>query len=146
MAFIRRIRFFVSWLIFEYFMKQESADKKADKIIKAITKYNDDHKEPRCKYCGHNKLFSKVSFVSGLLASTLEYFYECCSCGNQQPTNGSSYRYTVSSLKQERIINDGGNFRYYIIAPDFVTCLLYLFCLLMAAIFVYCCFGMFFGI
>ena len=117
MGIIKKVRSFVSWLLFERLMGKESAETVAKRIIAEVNDYNRRHRDPKCQHCGAGTFISKLSGSDGLFSS-VKHFYECTACGNQQRSNGSSFKYDVRELRKCRIIKDGDSYRYYVIGSD----------------------------
>ena len=116
MGIFRKMRFFVSWLIFEKILKWEPVDVVVAEITNEVRKYNEIFDHSCCYNCEGDKFIRKQSGQDGLF-SYVNHFYECTRCGNQQDDDGSRRRYNFKELRGERIIEDGdGQYRYYVLA------------------------------
>jgi len=109
---MRKIRFWLSKLIFEQIFKWPSAQKIGEKIkLEVRTKSLDIKAE--CENCGSGKLIEECSGSDGLFCWP-HYYYRCQGCGHLQE---SKYKFELLSQKlaEKRIIEDGeGTYRYTI--------------------------------
>lgn len=112
---LRGFRFFLSKLIFEIIFRKEPAQKLGGKINNEVSLWNSGHNRQRCYICNHDRLTNRISGSDGIFSGPL-YYYKCPKCGNEQFSDGTSYKSLWTKLEEKRIVEDGkGKYRYILL-------------------------------
>ncbi|MFC1756559.1 hypothetical protein ACFLZC_00135 [Patescibacteria group bacterium] len=111
---MKRLPFFLSWLIFEKILKRPPAKEAAAKVRQRTLSWNETHKKNKCTHCGGEKLLNAVGGNNGLLSFPYT-FYRCADCGNEQKKSGRSTRDYFTELKKKRLITDDRSRQYRIL-------------------------------
>lgn len=107
--FFRSFRFWLSWLIFEKWLKKELAQPKGEKIARRTDEWNRNTLSKKCSRCDMEMIKDR-SGSEGLFTEP-HIFWRCPQCHSTE--NEDSCRYKFEELDSERLLEDGdGKYRY----------------------------------
>ena len=107
MGIIRKVRFFVSWLLFEYILGWEIAEITAQKIISDVDESNKRAvSRPQCLKCHGG------SFTTPIIVGRGRWFFSHEENLYQQAHNGSFLQTEHFQFPKYNLVKDGGRYRY----------------------------------
>lgn len=111
---LRGFRFWLSWLIFEKWLKWEQAQPKGERIVRKTKEWNNYIQNKKCSRC-NVEMVTDRSGSEGLFSSP-NSFWRCPVC--QNTVSKDTCRFEFENLDDERLVRDGDEkYRYALFTP-----------------------------